>query len=61
VSGCARRTALPASRLDNGGFFPKLPGLSFANQPLMIAGRTFRPHMAKEKLDWFVRTVKLEA
>src|SRR5512135_3106329 len=33
------------SRLDNGGFFPKLPGMSFDNQPLIIAGRTFRSRL----------------
>src|SRR5512135_1778207 len=33
------------SRLDNGGFFPKLPGMSFDNQPLVIAGRAFRSRL----------------
>jgi hypothetical protein len=33
------------SRLDNGGFFPKLSGMSFANQPLVIAGRSFRSRL----------------
>jgi predicted ester cyclase len=33
------------SRLDNGGFFPRLPGMSFDNQPLVIAGRSFRSRL----------------